>query len=107
MAKLTREQVAQLSDVELNRGIAWCYPTDGCVWNDGFFHYCSLKGALNYLADYNLTMPLAVKYRLCIQPAKASPDAWLSYDKHGASSFMRANPLRAICEVLLMIAMEK
>jgi hypothetical protein len=109
--KLAREQVSQLSDAELNRAMVWLNPPKNRVWYCDCSHSCneiwSGGNQLDYMDDYNLTMPLAVKYRLCIQPAKASPEAWFSYDKHGASSFMRANPLRAICEVLLMIAMER
>jgi len=105
--KLTREQVSQLSDVELNRGMYDHY----WVVNSGepfdeFFN--SIVGAdkLNYLTDYNLTIPLAIKQELEVDFNKNSTIVF-DFISNIRLELGSQNPLRAICEVLLMIAMER
>lgn len=99
--KLTREQVSKLSDVELNRAMIWCYPPKGYHFHaDRVRHWLLPEGKVDYLTDYNLTMPLVFnigsRYILSSIPA-------YQLSKGKADK----NPLRAICEVLLMIAMER
>jgi len=111
--KLTREQVSQLSDVELNLGMTWFYSGSDKGLNgryiDGELYYNMGTGRIyEYLDDYNLTMPLAHKLNLIIDLAGEYPDdgsiCWSQFKEYAADSI---NPLRAICEVLLMIAMER
>ncbi len=105
--KLTREQVAQLSDVELNLAMIWLYWDKKIQKN--YTYMCSLykfgllKTKIEYLTDYNLTMPLAIDNELEIEflPVTRVSEG---YDGIAISN---KNPLRAICEVLLMIAMER
>lgn len=106
--KLTREQVAQLSDVELNLAMIWLY------WNKkiqkNYTYMCSLykfgllKTKIEYLTDYNLTIPMAIKYELEVDFSTIITE--VSHPSIGGS-VRNSNPLRAICEVLLMIAMER
>jgi len=106
--KLTREQVSQLSDVELNRAMIWLHPPKNRVWNCDCSHSCNeiWSGGyqLSYMDDYNLTMPLAIKYEL-----EADFSTIITEVSHPSigGSVSNSNPLRAICEVLLMIAMER
>jgi hypothetical protein len=104
--KLTREQISNLNDAELNRAMHEHY----WVINSGgqFDEFFNSIGAdkLNYLTDYNLTMPLFIESRLWIQPSQSTANGWVSYDDSNYSSVMVDSPLRAICEVLVMIAME-
>jgi len=105
--KLTREQVAQLSDLELNRGMIWLYWDKKIQKN--YTYMCSLykfgllKTKIEYLTDYNLTIPLAFDNGLSVDMSE------LRFTHvHSAYEYSRRkNPLRAICEVLLMIAMER
>lgn len=126
MAKLTREQVSQLSDVELNRGMAWLFAEHVAVTILGGGTYKYTSGisdrngtnlsifayddheSIDFLTDYNLTMPLAHKLNFIIDLAGEYPDdgsiCWSQFKEYTADN---ENPLRAICEVLLMIAMER
>lgn len=97
--------VSELSDVELNRAMIWCY---GPMWMCSHEKYRDqgqvvVESALTYLTDYNLTMPLAFEHELEIEfmPMTRASEG---YD---GTSYSNKNPLRAICEVLIMIAMEK
>lgn len=105
--------VSILSDVELNRAIIWLYPpkhrkfnpfkdeVEDC-WSGNYEETIDY----DYLVDWNLTMPLAVENDLNID----------FISKHGTSTdcthesgiaCQDPDPLRAICEVLVMIGMEK
>jgi len=110
--KLTREQISQLSDVELNRAMIWCYPDKRNY--DGY--YDEYMG-YDYLTDYNLTMPLAIKLGVCLTLDK-DYDIWDASETCDLNAMYvddiewgeiasNKDPLRAICEVLLMIAMER
>lgn len=113
--KLTREQVSQLSDVELNRGMYDHY----WVVNSGepfdeFFNTIVGSEDLNYLTDYNLTMPLAFSSGIGIKPPNYMNPIFTAYQDYiipdvgcRSRSAYNINPLRAICEVLLMIAINK
>lgn len=105
--KLTREQVSALSNVELNLAMIWCYPPKKSVFITILNNYAFDSKIVNYLTDYNLTIPLAHKSNLLISLSGEYPDdgsiCWSQFKEHVSD---HENPLRAICEVLLMIAME-
>ena len=107
--------VSELTDVELNRAMIWIY---GPTWILTHGKYRDqgqdvIEMALSYLTDWNLTMPLAVENGLSIK----MPD--IDFDLTGAvTKYLTGttdlycdfigteSPLRAICEVLVMIKME-
>ena len=105
--KLTLKQISKLSDTELNRAMIWLYSNVTnmyqIVMHDDFIYvdYDS-DNAINYLSDYNLTMPLAFSNWLTI--GFFNDSAYVDSDGLDAVS---ANPLRAICEVLVVIALER
>lgn len=104
--KLTREQVSQLGKVELNRAMAWCYPPkDSVIYNGAIDMYLSRYRSLDYLNSYDLTMPLAIKHQIWLQPDCMGDGFKHAYDDNFSAK--SKVPLRAICEVLLMIAMER
>jgi len=101
---MTPEQVSALSDTELNRAML-----------DSFMPYWAedkdiikgvQKGKFNYLEDWNITMPLAVEHNLQIdlyQNSKTGEVTAFSVMGHFAG--IDKNPLRAICECLVLIAL--
>jgi hypothetical protein len=109
--KLTREQVAQLSDVELNLAMIWLYWDKKIQKN--YTYMCSLykfgllKTKIEYLTDYNLTMPLAFENKLSIFEELDLYAVEVAPLNQSIIRLANKNPLRAICEVLLMIAMER
>lgn len=120
--KLTREQVSQFSDVELNRAMILCYNRCADIYPivmDNQFIYCDYKTDIwfDYLTDYNLTMPLAFERGVCLTLDEESGewdatercDLYAIYvnDIEWGENASNKNPLRAISEVLLMIAMEE
>ena len=98
--------VSKLSKVELNRAMIWCYPD--CIYGRSkgtiYSRYSSFIGFVDvgFLDVWNLTMPLAVENNLKIHfhTKEASAIDNYPYAKN-------KNPLRPICEVLVMIALEK
>jgi len=113
--KLTREKVSQLSDVELNRAMIWYYPPkDSVIYNGAIDMYLSRYRSLDYLNSYDLTMPLAFSSGIGIKPPSYMNPVYTVYQDYiipdvgcRSRSAYNINPLRAICEVLLMIAMER
>jgi hypothetical protein len=102
--KLTREQISNLTDVELNRAMVWLYPP--CFDIDDYSVVIEARyeiGKVNYLSDYNLTMPLFIENYLSISPFYDG-SGWVCdrWDGYSADKTF----LRAICELLVMIAME-
>jgi hypothetical protein len=97
--KLTREQISKLSDTELNRAMVWCYPDSKNY--DGY--YDEYMG-YDYLTDYNLTMPLLFKLDASLFSCDGTVEVIQTDSPNHWSN--RENPLRAICEVLVMIALE-
>lgn len=99
--------VKELTDVELNRAIIWLYPPKQTLVEDNGIHtgFVGVKG-VGYLQDWNITMPLAVENGLRVGfytdgvTTAFDPDRRTSYSEN-------KNPLRAICEVLVMIKLEK
>ena len=109
---LTRQQISALTDTELNRAMIWLYPTDGRVWTDGFFYYCSSRGGLAHLLDWDLTMPLAVENN--VSTINESGNCWAGTDAMAGDGLLymendviNKNPLRAICECLVLTALEQ
>tara|TARA_R110002074_G_scaffold121968_1_gene256468 strand:- start:2124 stop:2441 length:318 start_codon:yes stop_codon:yes gene_type:complete len=104
---MSKEQVSALNDTELNRAMIWCYPVSGyCFMYAGHVYNgvsIELDRKLDYLSDYNLTMPLAVENNLGIEfMAVTRCEDYSSYKVS-----VNKNPLRAICEVLVMIKLEE
>lgn len=102
---MTPEQVSALSDVELNRAMIWLYPPEHRKYDpfedDGSNCWSGNYEDLidyDYLGDYNQAMPLAVECGLAIEFNPQGTFAGLGY-----SESTNDNPLRAICEVLVLI----
>jgi len=110
--------ISTLSDEELNRAMIWINPPAHGVFTDdecGVYsnsvrgHGCN---KIDYLEDWSLTGPLMVKYmgshRYEIDFYRDKDD-----DEYKVESliddccyiFANINPLRAICEVIIMIEM--
>ena len=102
---MTPEQVSALSDTELNRAMIWLYPpTDGVIYNGAIDMYMARYRSMDYLTSYDLTMPLAVENKLTIDLEPESEyDEITVYDVIGSVSAQTKDPLRAICEVLVLI----
>ena len=109
---MTSEQVSALSDYDLNIRMIDLFIKDGlkifkqCNCCDCSYECENPIYTLNYLTDWNLTMPLAFENSLLIGPMNNSlyPDYWTARNNKaiGVSSHNK-NPLRAICEVLVLI----
>ena len=108
--KLTLKQISKLSDTELNRAMIWRYPTSHKITytdQSGLLKYYIERKwqleSINYLSDYNLTMPLAHDNGLMVDFLGCTTEV-----DHLDITFpiVNKNPLRAICEVLVMIAVE-
>ena len=98
--------VSELTDVELNRAMILLYPPAFKLRDYGTFVQPAYStGIVCYLTDWNLTMPLAVENFIWVQPPQVGDGIWHIYndERFFAKSL---NPLRAICEVLVMIKME-
>lgn len=110
--------VSKLSDEELNRAMIWLnlnglviYSDDeGGIRNWGY-------SIVNYLTDWSLTGPLMVDNAISLTTWDGS-DFWAEYetgvvlgaahdDRRTISSPVITNPLRAICECCLIIALNK
>ena len=109
--------VSALTDVELNRAMIWLYPLWGSIWmvdqtGDQMINRKGWSTRVDYLTDWNLTMPLAVENGISIINTKGVVHAGNNLKaQKGFSVTMdngaqNTNPLRAICEVLVMIKME-
>ena len=130
MKKMTPKQVSALSDIELNRAMIWLYTdrVDSLLHNcfqqgleelseeqrvsdDGnefIINLCEWEYEVNFLKDYlswDLTMPLAVEYGVWLQPDHIGDGKLHAYDD--VNSAANKNPLRAICEVLVLLKVNK
>jgi len=113
---MTPEQVSALSDTELNRAMIWLfynefkegYPELEFVEDSGSVVSMDLGDYVwepNYLNDYNLTMPLAFSNDLSISICGSTErKAIVVCDSHSAHD---GNPLRAICECLVLLKLGK
>jgi hypothetical protein len=109
--------VSKLSKVELNRAMIWLYPLKEITKNytvmKSFPKFGLLRVSIDFLTDYNLTMPLAFENN--ISTINESGSHWAGTDVmagDGPCIYMEndtisKDPLRAICEVLVIIAMEE
>ena len=101
--------IENLSDTELNRAMIDTLFIKG----DKDIERSYQAGKLNFLKDWNLTMPLAVKNNISL--INDGREAWAGTDicaGDGPCVYMdndslNTNPLRAICEVLVQIALTK
>jgi hypothetical protein len=110
---------SKLSDVELNRAMIWLYPhLNSFIWTDtGAEVWVGPKKLTNphwsYLLNWNLTMPLAVENGISIINIKGvvyagnNLKAQKGFSVTMDNGAQNNNPLRAICEVLVTIALEK
>tara|TARA_R110000851_G_scaffold144052_1_gene283090 strand:+ start:55 stop:396 length:342 start_codon:yes stop_codon:yes gene_type:complete len=109
--------ISTLTDTQLNRAMIWCYPASiyGCYTRDreSTVYWSKVSGvyqAVDYLLNWNLTMPLAVKGSLSIDLEQCFNGHYdsIGYQAWGINGVdaINKNPLRAICEVLVMIKME-
>ena len=114
--------VSELTDVELNRAMIWLYPKlNSFIWTDtGAEVWVGPKKLTNphwsYLLNWNLTMPLAVENELNPQFSNKGDtsvpfyytqlQATGSQSRKWGKAYSNRNPLRAICEVLVMIKIE-
>ena len=125
---------SELTDTELNRAMIWLYVSHVdqklCDWfqcslteyfeeerisDDGqSFEIClsEWEYEVNFLTGYlawDLSMPLAAENGLTIDFPRGDDDMMRVKHKigHNWTVSNNSNPLRAICEVLVMIAMEK
>jgi hypothetical protein len=113
--------VSKLSDVELNRAMIWLYMDH--LKKEYFDKYISgewshvddsgdvlvmeledLNIAIDFLTDYNLTMPLAKKHMITIRHYENTTE---TQDFMWGFKSSHEDQLRATCEVLVMIAMEE
>lgn len=112
--------VLTLTDVELNRAMVWLYPPKFNIDDYGtFLEPAHQTVMVCHLTDWNLTMPLAVEAGLTITTgtnggkyrAGITEGIYATLKDLPPSvsywSLQNKNPLRAICEVLVMIGMEK
>jgi len=89
----------------------WLYPpsqpirytqySDGTL--KGYYHVDLQAAFYDYLSDWNLTMPLAVEHELYSNFFK---DGGIARTIGHIFWAKNKNPLRAICEVLVMIKLE-
>ena len=107
---MTPEQVNQLTDVELNRAMIWLYPEEYSVSRcpESIWYWRGML-RLDYLEDWNLTMPLAVETGLDISFPRNNDHIVEVKTLNNLKWYIsnNKNPLRAICEVLVMIKLEE
>lgn len=110
--------VSELSDEELNRAMIWLNPPKNIHYDkDGYngvnyHHHRQGIGYswLNYLTDWSLTGPLMIDNNIELMPFVYSDcGEWRAYQikKSTNRHSINKNPLRAICEVNLMINSNK
>jgi len=102
---------SKLSDTELNRAMIWLYSNSRYIYRDyEVGHVCGnlvWKKKADYLGDWNLTMPLAVKHELMIDlESNTESGEYSAFNVIGDIVGFDKNPLRAICCVLVQIALE-
>jgi len=103
---MTPEKVSALSDIELNRAMIWLYPPCQSIFITSLGDYAVHLRLVNYLTDYNFTMPLAINNNMNLDFIK---DGYFT-SCHAVSidldiGICDENPLRAICECLVLIAL--
>lgn len=106
---MTPEQVSALSDDELNKAMIWLYG-----WGYGVpepaFGMRFIEWTESYLDDWSATMPLVVENWLLIGPMNDTmwPNFWKAQNNKAIGiSRYNENYLRAACECLVLIALDK
>ena len=118
---ITKEFLSQCSDEQVNKGVAWLTIKE---WGYGSEHkrkcidyYCSqgllnsvAAGNVNYCTNPNDIMPIAFANWITVKPMNNSmwPNDWEAFENKaiGAKSY-NTNPLRAICEVYILMSVNK
>ena len=109
--------IQELTDEELNRAMVWLNPPacgifNDCersgIWGDSYGEYTD---HLDYLTDWSLTGPLVHKYCITLDtynPAnEGQVSSWFCSQYGNHETDLSDNPLRAICECVLMMRMKK
>lgn len=113
--------INKLTDVELNRAMIWLYPEyvmygiaegkhdyklkdngDYIYFEPTYHNYYGESIYVEFLENWNLTMPLAYESRLIID---FEDD--MCHDSCAGFYVFRKKPLRMICEVLVSIKLHK
>lgn len=123
---MTPEQVNALSNEELNRAMIWLYPPSKSQFRNSFYWSLDVTDIsddgemvssgsyedtvyLDYLEDYNLTMPLVIENQILIGPMNDPvwPNFWKARNNKAVGIVrFNKNPLRAACECLVLVALE-
>jgi len=104
------KQPHEMTDIELNRAMIWCYHKGTIRYAAGMDFCVEVTQdfrSLDYIDDYNQTMPLAFNNGVNIHVTFSDSNKFRAYEQNARFSATRETPLRAICEVLVAIAMEK
>lgn len=112
---MNKINVSELTETELSRLMTWFYCGATVikdtgksveimyVLKNGEYH----QGAISYLTDYNLTMPLAVENDLWTESLSNNRLKGTAGTMVGSTTAQCSTLLRAICEVLVMIKLEE
>ena len=105
---ITQEFLQQCSDEQINKGVEWmlCKELSLCdhsPFDDYQFGYFN---TLNYCTSPNDIMPIAFANMFSICPIFRNSDTYRVGSRCGIYVF-NANPLRAICEVYILMSVNK
>lgn len=110
---ITQEFLSQCSDERIERGVAWlrfCGIVEpGDDWKD-FIDLSDIPRYPNwpkYCASPNDIMPIAFANKFSIWPITRYTDTYRVSDLSGYNYVFNANPLRAICEVYILMSVNK
>lgn len=120
--KYTAEQLAKMSDLEIDMAVhakisnaEWYLPTtdprnksSGIVFRTKSNDVCATEKLQSYCSDWSATGPLMVEYGVALMQS-ANDDEWCAEISEGSvdNFACNKNPLRAICEVILMMENDK
>lgn len=119
--KLTKQQISELTDTQLNRAMIWCYPDQPALTFRGAatYKYGGIKDPVgvhiaipdvgrfdelvyvNFLEDWNLLMPLVVENR--IEYTIDYMGCITIYSDDGALVSLSESLQRAYCEALVYL----
>ena len=112
---ITQEFLSQCSDEQVNRGVAWLTVSDMCSLTgrleyQKFMSISIMNNISRYCNDPGDIMPIAFANEISIRPMNDNnwPDIWGASENLalGAKAY-NANPLRAICEVYILMSVKK
>lgn len=105
--------IQSLRDEELNRAMIWLNPPKRGVAIDDpcdrvYFNGPYDQGCwpIEYLSDWSLTGPLMVEYGIGLDTDNLSGSCYISWNGSYQTGLV-SNPLRAICECVLMVELAK